>query len=280
MFTRFPKQLPLFLALIAGLAPIAFFWGGMFYEIKYGRPSSTSSIGFIIGPIYGLIVSGIGYLIGIVARSIWSKFTSSELSPLKVKAWSFLIVALSITIPIFLGVSTVSKYIKGTEPAILHDVGVFRYSTDTVPVSQIKPSAKIFEAYKSSDSLKWGNNETRILVSDGGYLIKDILNGKSCALPFSGLDYVTRVYGVPLRSANEAHPVLALVITGRATGRRAVLAVVSKDYELLYAERIDRFWPLDMNPLAVFSGKKSNIDMGIVGPGRDEKRIFFVSKAA
>jgi hypothetical protein len=280
MFSHFPKQLPLFCALIAGIVPVAYFFSGMFFELIFGRPSSTAAIGFVFVPIYGVITGGFGLLIGLVIRFIWRGVSTIDLPTSKVKKGSSVILIFSFLTSVILGISSTYKYIKGTEPAILHDGGVFKYTIVPVSLRAVKSATKMFDAFESVETVKWGENETQIIKSKSEYLVKDNLNGKTCSLPYSGLDYVTAVYGVPMAISEGDHQVLAMVIAGRATGGRAILALMSNDYELLYVERFERFWSLDVNPLGIIKGQDPNLEMGIVGPESNDKRVFFASKAS
>jgi hypothetical protein len=42
--------------------------------------------------------------------------------------------------------------------------------------------------------------------------------------------------------AERGPALLAIVISGRATGRRAIVAVADENYQVIFAELVERFW--------------------------------------
>lgn len=276
MFHYFPKQLPWFVALIFGIIPISYIWSGLFFEISFGRPSSTSGVGFIVALIYSLILSFVGYLIGKLIKAIWIKLKIFEPAPVSAKFSSLFILILLIIIPVYFSITRTANYIKKTEPAILADSGILKYLIKTQSAQKIRDSTLLYDNInRIFNTIKWNNNESKILESEGGCSIKDSVTGKTLSLPITGLDYITNIYGSQFDSKHKNNSLLALVISGRATGRRSIFLIISSDYKILYSERFDRSWKLQDNPLAVFLDKETEI--GVIGSGESSRSFILLN---
>jgi hypothetical protein len=73
--------------------------------------------------------------------------------------------------------------------------------------------------------------------------------------------------------AEHGPSLLAIVICGRATGRRAVVAAVDENYSVIFEEQIERFWPLGDTPVEVRVGSSKD-EYVVVGPHRYESLIL------
>jgi hypothetical protein len=120
--------------------------------------------------------------------------------------------------------------------------------------------------------LTWGSNRSELLVADDQVVLRDTATGKNAQFVTGTLDYITRVDAVPLSSMRGAS-LLAVVICGRATGRRAIVAVIDENYKIVYEEQVERFWELGATPVEVRAGS----DVGeyvVVGPASYESLIL------
>ena len=92
---------------------------------------------------------------------------------------------------------------------------------------------------------------------------------RSEPLQLPALDYVTSAYLLPLRSEGSVRGYV-VVINGRATGRRSVVAVLSADLHVLHSELLARWWPLEHNPLwAESSEREPSFEVARVGRAHD-----------
>jgi hypothetical protein len=78
------------------------------------------------------------------------------------------------------------------------------------------------------------------------------------------LDYVTRIDAAELNATN-GDAWLVVVVSGRATGRRSTVAVLSPDYEKVYEERVERFWNLP-SPLEIHFDAVRRQEVAVIGP--------------
>jgi hypothetical protein len=90
----------------------------------------------------------------------------------------------------------------------------------------------------------------------------------------SALDYITKIDAVPLFTKTENEPLLAVVISGRATGRRAVVLVIAPDYDTVLEERLYRFWELDQTALEIRKEQLTGSENIVIGPGCDKSLVI------
>ena len=110
MIKKLPKDIPLFLAILVFSFIIGFALSYMYHEYNYGNPKSTFVIGFIEIPIVASIYGGIAFLLGMLIKKIWLKYSKVEYtSKKKFLVIYILIVIISIFLGIWASVSDVSN---------------------------------------------------------------------------------------------------------------------------------------------------------------------------
>ena len=75
---------------------------------------------------------------------------------------------------------------------------------------------------------------------------------RSETLRLPALDYVTKVHAIDLRR-EEAVLGFAVLIHGRATGHRSVIAILSADLQLMHSELFARGWGDDIDGGMLFA---------------------------
>src|SRR5262249_8779810 len=80
--------------------------------------------------------------------------------------------------------------------------------------------------------------------------VRFVPDGDVVLIPLPAIDYIHFVDAVRLEAGPDSRPALSLLITGRATGRRDLLAGVSASRELVYLELLERSWNFREIPLA------------------------------
>jgi hypothetical protein len=78
-------------------------------------------------------------------------------------------------------------------------------------------------------------------------------------IPHRGIRYVASVDAMTFQDAAGSRTSLALLITGSATGRRDLLAIVSASRELVYLELLERTWSLGPVPLAILQSPARDV---------------------
>jgi hypothetical protein len=263
MLRQLPEDLPLFGAFIFALSFAAFGFAGMFAELALGRPSSTSSLGFFFVPIWAALVAVPGLVLGFIVRAVWRRMKGDDAES---HASALLaILAFAVVASAGAGVLTVVQSEQEAKPRIRFDGGLlvreFRADSELL----VRASTALYDSDNDSDRkaevLSWGSNRSELLIADDSVVLRDTVSGKSAQFRTPALDYITRVDAVPMLAA-RGPSLLAIVVSGRATGRRAIIAVVDENYEVVYEEQVERFWSLCDTPIEVR-----------VGPAKDEYAV-------
>jgi hypothetical protein len=248
MLRRIPTDLPPFGALLLGLSLVAFGYTGMFTELALGRPSSTSSVGFLFVPLWGVLASIVGVILGLVVRAIWRRTKGPEAE----SDTSALLVTLTCAVVAAAGFGAfnVIQYEQEAKPRIRLDDGQLVREFRTDSEKAVRASTTLYDSDDKSEVLSWGTNRSELLVDDDHVVLRDTVSGKDARFSTSALDYTTRVDAVPVL-ADPGPSLLTIVISGRATGRRAIIAAVDQNYKVVFEEQVERFWQLDNTPVEV-----------------------------
>lgn len=275
MLKRIPDDLPLFGALAGALGFLAFGLTGMFVEVLAGRPSSTASLGFIFIPIWTALFGFAGLLIGALVQTIWRRLKPT--SPEFVVKGNGLWVALLTIImgSLILGTASVIIYEAGSKPTIIFDSGAISANSEINTDTSIRKSMLIYGGSQSpQNNITWGQNESKIVVNGLDIKLNDRKRSMDVNLKASGLDYITYVHAASFANSVNQNPFLVVVITGRATGHRALIVVLDADYRMLYQSRIERYWPIDGMPLEIRRATNNQGELAVVGPTCDKPLVL------
>jgi hypothetical protein len=243
------------------------------------RPSSTSALALLFIPFWAVIAGAAGFVLGLAARGAW-KSVPSERQNQKRHSW----VLPSLLAFILVGASTLGAFHAGetekaAEPRVIVDAAKLDRAFAAATGSRIREAKQVYKADPPSDQVGWGPNTTELLYRDSQVQLRDRGSNRNVVVSTAALDYITRVYAVPVALAAYAQPSLAIVITGRATGRRAIVLVLAPDYEVLLEERIYRCWHLDSPAIDVRSDQSNKSEAIVVGPTCETPLVIRSRKA-
>lgn len=275
MMKRIPEDLPLFGALAGALGFLAFGFTGTFVESFAGRPSSTASLGIIFIPIWAGLFGFAGLLLGALSQPIWRRVNPTP--PEIIVKHAGLRIALSAIIigASILGAVSVFIYEAGSKPTVIFDSGVLSASTASNTDTSVRKSIQLYAGLQSPQkNITWGQNETLVLIDGLNVKFSDRKRSMGTNLKASGLDYINYVHAASLANSVNQNPFLVVVITGRATGHRALIIVLDEDYRVLYHSRIKRFWPIDGTPLEIRRAANYQNETAVVGPTCDEPLVL------
>ncbi len=246
--------------------------GGLIYETKFGRPSSTSALGFFAIPIISLLIGGAASVIAFGVRLLW-KITG--LRVIFVEPWIIAVICGTLIVAaLILGVGNARRYELNSGPAIVVNRGAGK-QIDVLPDWNISRSAATISYVDlAQETFEWGRNRTIVRLKPNGLSVRQEQGNQECVIPILGLDYVTSVH-VAEFTALDSDPKLALLINGRATGHRAILAILSSNYEPFYIERMDRFWQLTDRPLAIYYSETLRSEVVVLRSGTRLKGYAF-----
>jgi hypothetical protein len=167
----------------------------------------------------------------------------------------------------------VIRYEQQAKPQIRSDSGLLVREFRPDSERTVRASTVLYDSDHKQTVLSWGNNKSELLFDGDRVVLRDAVSGKNVALGTSALDYITRVDAVPM-SVTRAQPLLAVTISGRATGRRAVIAVIDDNYKVVLEEQVERFWELRDTPIEIRSRTEPTHEYIVIGPRCDKSLIL------
>ncbi|HEX6284825.1 MAG TPA: hypothetical protein VFZ71_08120 [Pyrinomonadaceae bacterium] len=278
MLRRLPRDLPLFGASLLGLSLIAWGYAGMYTEFAIGRPSSTASLGFLFVPIWGVLAAVVGLVLGFIVRAVWRRAKGST-EP-EQRSWALLAtLGFAIVASAGAGALSVIQYEQEAKPQIRLDSGLLVREFRNDSEKTIRPPTALYDSDRKSAAVSWASNRSELLFGDDRVVFRDTMTGKHAEFRTPALDYITRVDAVPM-SATPGRALLAIVISGRATGRRAIIAVIDENYKVIFEEQVQRFWELKDTPVEIRVRSSAKDEYVVVGPRCNESLILRRKDAA
>jgi hypothetical protein len=247
MLNRHPTDLPRFLAALAGASLLAWGFAAIAAEASIGRPSSTAGLAYIFIPAWAAMLAFGGFVIGLIVRAVLPGEPRRTTPVVRGAAWVILA-----SVPLFAawqGYAMVEADEEQARPRV--SVSSPRVARTIIPVSArpavCRPS-ELIRVRDASPAPDRASNDRPLLVLDGLSATFELGGRRSAPVPLSALDYLTSAYLLSLDSQAGTQAYVT-VINGRATGRRSVVAVLSRDLEVLHTELVERSWQLVDNPL-------------------------------
>jgi hypothetical protein len=228
-------------------------------------------LGLFFVPIWGGLAAIVGLILGLVVRAVWRRVADPEAEH-RTSAL-IAILAIAIAISIGAGVLNVIHHEQEAQPGIRVDDGRWIREFRADSEKPVRASTILYDGSDSKNTvLSWSRNQSRLLLDDDSLVLSDVASGKSFRIPIAALDYVTRVDAVELLATPDP-PLLAIVISGRATGRRALVAVVDENYRVVFEEQVARFWELESTQIEIRLGPATD-EYAVVGPQSYESIIL------
>ncbi len=275
MLKRFPDDLPLFGALLASLGYLAFGYSAVYATLHFGRPYSLIGLAMYFIPVWAGMYGIAGGLSGLLVRKLLArnpKFVADRFS--LSRRWMPLALIGGICVGCVLGALTVLVNERRARPALLVDDGSIRQRLGGGDDRWVRSALPVFDGKTASASTVWGTNDSMILFYDRVVQFSDRFRARYADLDISGLDYITRIDAAPLIVDGPDKPWLVVVASGRATGRRAIIAVLAPDYGVAYQRRVERFWGLSPPPLEIRSDRTTGREIAVIGRGREQSLVL------
>jgi hypothetical protein len=257
-------RIPLFLAATVSSALLAFGFAAMWAE---PRPSSTAGLGCVFVPLWALAVGGVTFVLGLVIRSLWKRPIKISLLAMSIP-YTVIVVAAGAA-----GVQVASRAELAAKPRVL--IGEGRILAVKAPLDAAPRSAARVPVEPDVKRISSKGNELTVFNGQDGLAIE--LSGVQgpVFLDTLGLDYVTEVQAVRV-GTRDGGSAFVLAVTGRATGGRARLLVVSATGNVVYDELVECEWRIDGAALEVRKAAGGSDDVVVVAPGRVGERAFVV----
>jgi hypothetical protein len=207
-----------------------------------GRQSSTFALGVFLPIIAAPLLGAVGLLVGRLAASVvGARVPGRWVRVLKLSA-PLVLVAIAI-VAAWQASGPLYAAERAARPRVIQNSAQLHKRTGSLSADGMEPGSRVYDRLKKiNKTTQWGTGSAH-LVNRGDVLeVRFVPDGAALLIPLPGIDYITHVDAMPLRLGAGARPALALLITGRATGRRDLIAVISESRELVYLELLERFW--------------------------------------
>ena len=240
--TSLAKRLPRVFAAVAGLSFLSYLMSGLVMEMAIGRPSSTAVVGFIFFPIMSLIVAGIGYIVGLVARPFLSRRGERDrVDSSKLRRNSLLTIIVFAILGGIAGAMQMVLVERHNAPRLISNSGAFEvtpYSKEAASAAKTR-STQIWH-FTAVETLQttWLDRQFAAYV-DGAVLELKADSTVLASYDFRSYSYITQVDTLPTRSS-RGDDFLAVLVTLRASSYRSMLLIYDDDFNLVYEQLLER----------------------------------------
>lgn len=254
MISRFPADLPRIMALVAAVAIAGLGFGALWAEATWGRPSSTSGIGYLTVPAFAALFGLGGFLLGQLSLPFIARGAHKPREGPWVSAAAIMLIAAVGVTSALISVRAVRDGERASRPRVLlASAAVERVSPRGGRPAGASPAEAIWEwqpggAGAPPETIQLPLGQVVLELSNGSAAFRRSAK-RSIAFDLSPLEYITRIDAVPLDSRIQHGRSLAVAITGRATGHRLLLTVVNEEGTVLHAELLERCQSFDQVPL-------------------------------
>jgi hypothetical protein len=216
-----------------------------------GRQSSTFALGVFLPILAAPVLGAVGLLVGrLAAFVIGSRVPGRWVRVLKWSAPLVLVVIAGVAARQASGPLYAAE--RSARPRVIQNAAQIHKRAEALTAVGITRGTRVYDQLRQlNQSIPWGTGSAQLVDHGDVLAVRFAPSGRSLRIPLPGIDYITHVDAIPLQMGAGARPALALLITGRATGRRDLLAVISQAGELVYLELLDRFWNDRSVPLAI-----------------------------
>jgi len=243
-----------------------------------GHQSST----FVLGPVFLMmgapLLAGAGYVFGKLLALILHAFFPHRRAWLTKRYATMGIVAIAAAAALQAGLSLVAAE-HSARPRVLFNSALIQKRGIDLPAGGVRPASRIYGFLERVDlAIPWRGDLVQLMYRENSVGVEFASSGRSLSIPLTGVDYVVAVDAIELEMGSSHRPALALLITGRATGQRDLLAVISESRELIYLELLDRFWNYSSIPLAIAPSPAG--DLILVGSEPQSLLVFATQDGA
>lgn len=242
--------LPDFCAVVPVVWCLSYAITGLHVAGEVGRQSSTAGLGPGLAILAAPFLAALGLLSGRLARYLLrGRIRAQWLRPLR---WGGVLALVVVGV---LASRQASVPIRATEraaqPRVLLNTAQIEKRTAGLAMESLQRATRVYSYPDKVDRpIQWEERSVRFADTGDALELQFTPGGTSLRIPLAGIDYVNAVDAIPLRMGAAGRQALALLVTGRATGRRDLIAVVSPGGELLYLELLERSWNFRQVPLA------------------------------
>lgn len=264
------KGLPLFLALVPSVWCLSYAFSVLMVGSIVGRQSSTSGIAPFLALIAIPPLALAGITAGRIARHVLSPTFRKKWTPMK---WCAPVVLAIVAVAAFRQASgPILAGERAAHPRVIVNAAQLHKREGSMPQEGVLRATRVYDHLgKVNPAIPWTGGNVHLTNAGDVLQVSFEPGSRAVFIPLDGIDYIIFIDAVALRDP-QGRPTLALLITGRATGRRDLLAVLSESGELVYLELLERFW--NFRPVALAVASSSAEDLIVIGSEPQRALLF------
>ena len=249
-------------ALAGGLGVAVPALAATLYEMKFGRPSSTSGLAIPFAVISGVLAAGLGAAVGegihqMVARTRWA-------GPMERRGAAILLMLVVIA-PSVLAIHTVRRIEAENAPRVIRSTGEVSGTEGRSELTPVRWATLLWVSSSHPDhppaEPRWNGRRVDVRVVDDRLILSaDELS--ITAIDISRFDYAREAYGVTGALSGDGEEWLALLVQLRATGRRELLLIFNPEGVLVHEELLERH-----------RGRAPRVGLGTAGPAGGQQEF-------
>jgi MFS family permease len=249
-------------ALAGGLGVAVPILAATYYEMKFGRPSSTAGLAIPFAIIGGLLGAGLGAAVGegihqMVARTRWA-------GPMDRRV-TVILLMLVVTVPSVLAVHAARRMEAENAPRVIRSTGEVSRAEGRSELAPVRSATFLWVSFPHPDhptgELQWNGRRVDVRVVDDRLLVRagDL---QATTIDISRFDYARETYGVTAALSATGREWLALLVQLRATGGRELLFIFNPEGVLVHEELLERR-----------RGRAPRVGVGTAGPAGGPQEI-------
>ena len=249
-------------ALAGGLGIAVPILAATFYEMKFGRPSSTSGVAIPFAIIWGGLVAAIGAAIGgrihqVVARSRWA-------GPMD-RRFAAILLMLVVAVPSMRAIHTLRRMEAENAPRVIRSSGEVSRAEGRSELAPVRSATFVWAGFPDPDhpreELRWNGRPVDVRVTDDRLILRA---GElpTTAIDISLFDYARETYGITATLTAPGQEWLALLVRLRATGHRELLFIFNPKGVLVHEELLE-----------ARGGRAPHVALGTAGPAGGTQEI-------
>ena len=236
--------MPLTIGIIAGAFVASYMLAVLIAEENIGRPSSTAALGYLVVPIYSVIVALIGVGVGFLVRTgIKLHRDDDHVSIISFLLKSAIVLIISSGIAIALGIKEIVDYEALNAPQLLSNGGELnRAVLSRKKVPSIEAHAKLIWEFQNESigSVIWNGTEVTADVDQSVRLNLHLNSERTLHYDVRRYSYLTEITAVELQAGSGEGAYLAVLARLRATSFRSILLIYNANGKLVYEELLKR----------------------------------------
>jgi hypothetical protein len=241
----FPNNLPILLALYAGLSTLSFIFALFITEMIISGPGAAQIIGLAAAVVMGLAAAALAFAAGLavsaLCRIFWRQKPVSEKTQFQLRRTLISVVLLAAVA----GCGTTIWQEFRQRPRTLYTSGIInKMQRLDVPEARRTESSFVLTIYKAEKDttvpVSW--NGKRVLFTDkkNDILLLNHTNREIIKIDMSSYSYVSRIRALTLRLQPGSREDLAVLAELGPASDRSMLLVYNPEYQLIYEELLRR----------------------------------------